>query len=213
MKAIDQVDFSKLKEAIKDINGADLLQEKIKYVGVGKEDLVNTFTAAVEAIGEAEESGKLAASTIEFYNDLYADEATEAAAEPAETVVPAEAAAEPVAEAAAEAAAEPAETVVPAAEPAKAAKATKATKAAKATTKQGIRKKGERGERFLYVQSLLESGQHTRKEIVAMFLERYPEAKKTTIGTYLSDAKNPKYNQFSHLIQVAEDGKLSFKKG
>jgi len=183
MKDLAQVDINVLKAAVKALNEAELLPEKIKFVKVQKKDLIPAFTAGVEQVKALDKVGELPPACVAMYNDLYSDEVTTAAEVPEE---PATAAAEEEEE----------EEEKPAAPP---------------KPKGQMKKKGERGEKFLFVQGLIQEGTHTRKEVVTLFLEKWPETAKATVGTLISDGKNPKYNKFPHLVVVAEDGKISFQ--
>lgn len=73
-------------------------------------------------------------------------------------------------------------------------------------------KKSERSESKLYVQSLLAQGKHTRPQIIDKYLAKYPTRAKTTVGTYLSDSKNPRYSAFPWMVVQGKDGVLSFNK-
>jgi hypothetical protein len=77
------------------------------------------------------------------------------------------------------------------------------------------RVKGAGYEKVKYIEGLITEGTHTQKEIVALAMEQYPEVKRITITTYISDSKNPseKYGYarhgFSSLAKVT-DGKLHY---
>jgi len=71
MKAIEEVDVEKLVESCKAVN--EVIDAKIEVVGVATVDLIKSFTAALEAM--TDEQQDKAPAAVEFYNDLYADEA------------------------------------------------------------------------------------------------------------------------------------------
>lgn len=61
-----------------------------------------------------------------------------------------------------------------------------------------------------FVYACIESGRFTKREIVAMTLEKYPVLNKGSIQVLLSDAKNPKYTKFDRLMVENEHGVVSF---
>lgn len=67
--------------------------------------------------------------------------------------------------------------------------------------------------RFAFVESLIEEGKYTRKEIVEKTLKEFPHTSKNTVQTILSSSKNPKYNKFRRLAVEDERGIISFMKG
>jgi len=46
------------------------------------------------------------------------------------------------------------------------------------------------------IQDMLSEGKHTRAQIIKAYLDAFPEKAKSTVMTYLSDSKNPKYSAF-----------------
>jgi len=80
----------------------------------------------------------------------------------------------------------------------------------KNTNKKRIPKKGEFGEKTLFLLSLIKEGKFTRKEIIEKTLEKFPSASKSSLSTLLADSKNPKYNKFDSLVKEGKDGILSF---
>lgn len=65
-------------------------------------------------------------------------------------------------------------------------------------------------EMMVEVELLLKKGKYTRKEIIEKVSKKIPDLKLTSIGTVVSDAKNPKYNKFDKLVKQNEKGILSF---
>lgn len=65
------------------------------------------------------------------------------------------------------------------------------------------------GAKALIAQMLTE-GTHTADEIFSAVLTALPDVKPSTIRTYLTDARNPKYSPFTHLVQVGSDRILRF---
>ncbi|MBT9139179.1 MAG: hypothetical protein DDT31_01760 [Syntrophomonadaceae bacterium] len=57
-----------------------------------------------------------------------------------------------------------------------------------------------------YVYSLIQKGEYSKKEIESMAFEKFPDLKKSTLSTLLSDGKNPKYNRFPTLIKTNDKG-------
>ena len=86
----------------------------------------------------------------------------------------------------------------------------KITKVAEKKTKKVISPKVSG--RKLYAESLIEEQKYTRQEAVEMILKKFPEVKKSTVSTMISDWANPKYAPFADKIAVKdEDGILSFR--
>jgi len=80
----------------------------------------------------------------------------------------------------------------------------------KNTDKKSIPKKRKFGEKTLFLLSLIEEGRFTRKEIIEKTLKKFPSASKSSLGTFLTDSKNPKYNKFDSLVKQGKNGILSF---
>lgn len=81
MKKYDQIDGSKLKEAIGILNESGLLDAPIRIVGVKKPDLVTAFAEAYEGLdAEAEKTmidEKKYGPVIALYTDIFGDEINE----------------------------------------------------------------------------------------------------------------------------------------
>lgn len=88
-----------------------------------------------------------------------------------------------------------------------AAKAQAVVKPAKRTT-NGLGRKPSAQKQF--VADMLAAGQYTRKQIIDGFLLQFPDAAKSTVTTYLSDSKNPKYNKFPFLVKVREGSQAMY---
>ena len=71
-------------------------------------------------------------------------------------------------------------------------------------------KKRKFNEKTLFLLSMIKEGKFTRKEIIEKTLEKFPSASKSSLGTLLTDSKNPKYNRFDKLVKQGKDGILSF---
>ena len=71
MKAIEEVDVEKLIEVSKAVN--EVVDNKIEVVGVATVDLIKSFTVALESLTD-EQQDKIP-EAVDFYNDLYANEA------------------------------------------------------------------------------------------------------------------------------------------
>ncbi len=80
-------------------------------------------------------------------------------------------------------------------------------KAAK-TAGTGRKRAGKSSESKKFIEDMIAAGKHTRKEIMESYLAKYPSHQPSTVGTYLSDSKNPKYQPFSLLAQVDKKTKV-----
>ena len=73
--------------------------------------------------------------------------------------------------------------------------------------------KTKKSESVQLIESMIAANKHTRQQIIDAYLAKYPERKKSTVATYLSDAKNAKYTAFDFLATVSKKtGVLSFTK-
>ncbi len=61
-----------------------------------------------------------------------------------------------------------------------------------------------------YVSELIGQKKYSRKDIIDMYLKKFPNSTKNTINSLLSHGKNPKYNDFEKLIKENKEGILSF---
>jgi hypothetical protein len=86
MKALEEVDLTQLKKAVKDLNDSGLLTVKVKLVAVSKETLLAGFTSAMENIlnKNPDKVDSIPDSSAEMWNELFADEATEEGTEEVE---------------------------------------------------------------------------------------------------------------------------------
>jgi hypothetical protein len=57
---------------------------------------------------------------------------------------------------------------------------------------------------------LIQEGKFTADELTKMALEAFPKMTESTIRTFLTDAKNVKYNKFEKLVVLTADKKLAF---
>lgn len=67
-------------------------------------------------------------------------------------------------------------------------------------------------EYHIFLATLIEKGKYTRKQIMEMATNKYPDTKKQVFITLLSNGKNPKYNRFASLIVQDENKVMSFEK-
>jgi hypothetical protein len=74
MLAIEEINFNDMKTAVRALNESNLLEVKIKTVGIKKEVMLNEFTMAVEDINDQGKTDKLPTAAIAFYNSVFADE-------------------------------------------------------------------------------------------------------------------------------------------
>lgn len=82
--------------------------------------------------------------------------------------------------------------------------------AAVATPKTSGTRGASRGsDSKVFIANMIGAGAFTRKEIIESYLDHFPGQVKSTVGTYLSDSKNPKYNVFPFKV-VVNNGIFSF---
>ena len=99
----------------------------------------------------------------------------------------------------------------PKAKPAKAPKA----KPAKADKPAGEKKGGfvkspHAEERNKFIESLIAEGKYTAAEILDKVLVKFPEEKRTSVQTIISDSKNEKYTKFTKVAKTNDQKILSF---
>ena len=74
-------------------------------------------------------------------------------------------------------------------------------------------KKGSAGaEKIAFFTPLIEKGKFTKAELVEKGVEQFPHLTVSTLQTFLTDAKNPKYSKFDPLVIQDANGIMSFKK-
>jgi hypothetical protein len=71
-------------------------------------------------------------------------------------------------------------------------------------------RRARKSDRNDYIKTLIEEGEHTRKELVAKVIEKFPEETPSTVGTVVSDSLNPKYSKFGKVAHKTSDGKITF---
>ena len=82
----------------------------------------------------------------------------------------------------------------------------------KAAAKSVAVKKGSAGaEKVAFFAPLIGKGKYTKAELVEKGIEKFPHLTASTLQTFLTDAKNPKYNKFDEVVVQDEKGVLSFK--
>ncbi len=91
-------------------------------------------------------------------------------------------------------------------------KAAEAASSGKKSNGNGV-KRGHTSPKYLFILNKVSESKWTRKEIMAAWLAEFPDASKTTVGTYLSDGKNPTYNQFPRLILQHTASKVLYFEG
>lgn len=216
MKEISNVDNGALNEAIKALNGivdaeGKNVIEKIRFIGVKKEERVEKFATAYEAIAGRPDIESLQFPEVasNFYSDLFADEL--GGQDPQVTAATAQAAEAPAAASAAEAA--------PAASPgtatAPAATAAPATKPAGEKKKGGNLPKPKPSKAKADLAAMITEGKWTRKEICDTVHAQNPDKARSTITTYMADSLNPKYSFGLHgegkVAVVGEDSIVRWK--
>lgn len=60
------------------------------------------------------------------------------------------------------------------------------------------------------IYDLITEGKYTRKQIIEKVMETFPEVTASTLGTFLTDCKNPNYNKFDKLAVQGKDKIYSF---
>ena len=103
----------------------------------------------------------------------------------------------------------------PKAKPAKAGKPAGEGKPAKADKPAGEKKGGfvkspHAEERNKFIESLIAEGKHTAVEILDKVLAKFPEEKRTSVQTIISDSKNEKYTKFGKVAKANDQKILSF---
>jgi len=71
-------------------------------------------------------------------------------------------------------------------------------------------RRARKSDRNDYIKALIEEGEHTRKDLVAKVIEKFPEETPSTVGTVVSDSLNPKYSKFGKVAHKTSDGKITF---
>ena len=61
-----------------------------------------------------------------------------------------------------------------------------------------------------YIKDLITKAKFTKAEIVEKVLDRFPSINASTVVTFLTDQKNPKYNTVGEIVKVNEKGIFSF---
>ena len=64
--------------------------------------------------------------------------------------------------------------------------------------------------KLAFLEPLIEAGEMDAKELAAAFVAAYPAMSAATIGTWITDQKNPKYSKTKALVVKKENGKLGF---
>ena len=180
MKDVAKIDTKEITKAFKSLNESGLLESKIK-AGKVKEENIKLFTETFEKLddgGKGEELLEKAKDAVEFYNDLYADEAVSESKEPVE----------------------------PEAEQ-KNSKSEPEDKKVEKTKKKKKESTGEKkpsGRQSLpddhpkvlvrkVVEPMIEKGTYTSKQIKEEMLKKYPEIGSIFAAVFLSCIKNPRY--------------------
>lgn len=183
--AVTKVTIENLTEAVKDLNKVLKLDPAIPVENVTQDALENEVRGIFD---EIKPTDALSAATWVILNLLGSKTQPKAAAAPA----PAKAT--------------PAAAKAPAATKG-AAKAAPAAKGAKATTPKGAVRAAYRQD----VSEMIEKAKYNRTDIIATIRKAHPSITESAVGTYLSDLKNPKYNQ-GRLVYADDKGVLSYNK-
>lgn len=69
---VDAINMGNLRKAVKALNGAKVLKDKLKVAGLSKKELAMAFTAAIEATAaDKEKAENIPAESVEFYNGIW----------------------------------------------------------------------------------------------------------------------------------------------
>ena len=85
----------------------------------------------------------------------------------------------------------------------------------KPVVKKGValaEKRSTSAERVKFLTPLLTKGTFTKEQLAEKMEKEFPDLKKSTIQTFLTDSKNAKYNKFHKLVIQDAEGRMSFKK-
>lgn len=104
-------------------------------------------------------------------------------------------------------------------EPAKAKPKAKAKKSEEEEEEEPAKKKKranpsreETKRRYEFMAKLIGRGNLTAEKVADQTCEKFPDIKRSTITTSISDGMNPKYNKFDHLVCVDDKKRLFFDK-
>lgn len=78
--------------------------------------------------------------------------------------------------------------------------------------KEKGRGKSPNNEKVEFFTPLIKEGKYTKEQLIQKGMKQFPHLTKSTIQTFLTDAKNPKYNKFENLIIQDSEDIISFKK-
>lgn len=180
-----KLEFKDLREAVIAFNESGLLKEKIKLVGVNKEEILKEFMDTVQNMPD-DADGKFPgpAKALEFYNSILDAEEKATKEKKAPTV----------------------EETKPEVEVPETKKETPVPVEGPKPVVNKIKNSGKKD----FISSLIAEGKYTKKEIVSQTMAEFPEGKDASIVTIITDGKNPKYNPFKSLVKVDEKGIVSF---
>lgn len=78
-----------------------------------------------------------------------------------------------------------------------------------ATEKRSVeKKKSSSSDAKQFIEDQIRAAKFTRSEIIAAYLEKFSDRQKSTVQTYLSDAKNRKFTAFSYLAKEDKKSKI-----
>lgn len=177
--------FKDLRAAIVALNEAKvgdkpLLEKPIKLVGVTKEDILKTFMDTMNAIPDNAE-GKFPGPKSAL--DFY------------NSILESE---------------EKAKNDTDALANGPAPKNTPPKQKAPSKEKEAKQKAPKNTEKKDFIESLIAGGKNTKKEIVQLTVDKFPDTAPTSVVTMISDGKNPKYNKFSKLVVIGDDNIVKF---
>jgi hypothetical protein len=78
MKALEEIDVKGLKQACKELNGAGICKENIRFTGITNAKVLENFTKAIENLDE-DKHDDIPDFVIDFYNELISDEVVDPA--------------------------------------------------------------------------------------------------------------------------------------
>lgn len=201
-----EIPVDALKAAVAKLNS--ILEEgKIKTVGKKKVDIITAFAEKVSEITEAGKAKDLPGECIEFFNTyIVNDDESEGAADTKKDAAPAAS----VKKGTAKKGATPASTKKSADK--ETPDARKAESRSESSTRKGRSTSSEVTNRNKMIYDLIAAGKNTKVEIVKLVSEKFTSVKPITIGTFIQDCMNVKYNKLDKLTVRNDKGLLSFSK-
>jgi len=192
-KNVEAIDYAAVKVAVKAINDdakfVELLGGKIKLVGAKKGAVIDAFQAAVIKLDDTKDAPEIPDPIVDAFNNMMVDDTADGTENPpaAEEETPDPPKKEDP----------PAKEDPPKKEDPPARKDPPMRTAKSMARKEDLRK-------------FIAEGKHTKVEIWEAMEKLHPEFKRSTVMTYISDGKNPKYNPFDLPVEIDDKGIVKF---